>query len=219
MTSKRIITWASFIIIIALIVWGLIAAQIKSNKQQELAALPGEVVATDHVRGSETAVVTVVEYEDFQCPACAQYYPIIERLLAEDASTTMRLVFRHFPLQQHANAIPAAHASEAASNQGKFWEMYSMLYEKQDEWQGLTDAKETFVSYAKALGLDTVKFAADMELPATSERVLSDYRSGVSAKVGGTPTFFVNGKQITTPQTYEQFKEILQKAATEGQAS
>jgi protein-disulfide isomerase len=91
MTSKRIITWASFIIIIALIVWGLIAAQIKSNKQQELTILPGEVVATDHVRGSETATVTVVEYGDFQCPACAQYYPIVERLFTEDASTTARL--------------------------------------------------------------------------------------------------------------------------------
>ncbi len=216
MTSKRIITWASFIIIIGLIIWGLIAAQIKNNREQELAALPGEVVATDHIKGSEGVPVTVVEYGDFQCPACAQYYPIVEQVFSELGTSTARLVFRHFPLQQHANAIPAAHASEAASNQGKFWEMYSMLYEKQEEWQGLTDPKETFVSYAKLLGLDTVKFASDMELPETAERVLTDYRGGVSAKVGGTPTFFVNGKQIVTPQSYEQFKELLQKTASEG---
>ena len=109
MNTKRIFFWAAFIIILALIVWGLVAAMNKAPNTSK-AGVPAPVSSVDHVRGNPNALVTLIEYEDFQCPACATYFGIVDRLFNE-SSSTMRMVFRHFPLSQHANAIPAAEAS------------------------------------------------------------------------------------------------------------
>lgn len=213
MTSKRILTWGGFIVVIGLIIWGLIAAEKKSNREQALIALPSQITAIDHVKGSETAPVTLVEYGDFECPACADYYPFVERAYAELGSSTLRVVFRHFPLPNHKNAMPAALASEAAGNQGKFWEMYSLLYEKQRDWSLAANTEEVFAGYAQSLGLDMEKYQADLKDPITAERINLDYKSGVQAKIGGTPTFFVNGKQITNPRNYDELKKVIEDAA------
>ena len=127
MKIKRILTWACFIIIIALIVWGMVAASRKHPSTSEVAIpLPTPVTSADWTRGNPNASVTIVEYADFQCPACQAYYPVVEQVFDASSSTT-RWVFREFPLPQHADALPAAKAAEAAGNQGKFWEMYSLL--------------------------------------------------------------------------------------------
>jgi formate-nitrite transporter family protein len=212
-TTRRIFTWISFVILIGLIIWGLIAANNKSARENDLLPLPDQITATDHIKGSATAPVTLVEYGDFQCPACGQFYPIVEKLLAEEGSSTIRFVFRHFPLTQHPNAIPAALAGEAASNQGKFWEMFGMIYENQAEWSELSDAKPIFIGYATKLGLDIKKFQADMALKETETIVTNGYKSGVKAHLQGTPTFFVNGKQISNPQSYDAFKKIIDDTA------
>jgi len=209
----RFITWASFVIVIGLIIWGLIAAEKKSSKGTELLPLPNEIVATDHILGSETASVTLVEYGDFQCPACASFHPIVKRILEETGSSTVRFVFRHFPLQQHANAFPSARAVEAANLQGKFWEMHDMIYENQSDWESISNAVPIFIGYAKTLNLDIVKFEADMKLPEI-EKIISDgYKAGVKANIRATPTFFVNGKQIQNVGNYESFKKIIDDAA------
>src|SRR3989338_64371 len=84
--------------------------------------------------GSESAKVTIKEFADFQCPACAAATPIVKQL-SQDYFDQIKIVFRHFPLQQHRNGMPAAYAAEAAGEQGKFWEMYEMLYAKQSQWE------------------------------------------------------------------------------------
>ena len=162
MNTKRIIFWACFIVILALIVWGLIAAMNKTPGTGVKSGVPAPVTTADYVRGNFDAPVTVIEYEDFQCPACGEYFPIVERMFNE-SSSTVRLVFRHFPLSQHPNAIPAAEASEAASIQGKFWQMYSLLYANQTDWseKSHVDAETIFDGYATTLGLDLTKFRAD----------------------------------------------------------
>jgi protein-disulfide isomerase len=212
MNTKRIVFWSCFVIVLGLIVWGLAAA---SNKQSSGPALgtPAPVTAVDHVTGPADAPVTLIEYGDFQCPACGAYYPLVEKLITTDASTSVRLVFRHFPLPQHLNAPLAAQASEAASMQGKFWDMYNMLYQHQNDWANLSDPHSVFEGYAAAIGLDVAKFTIDIDSAAAKQVVSADQAEGETLGIDGTPTFFVNGKAITNPQSYDDFKNLILAAA------
>ncbi len=209
MNTKRILFWGIFIIILALIVWGLIAAM---NKAPQLGKLlePAPVTSADHIRGPASAPVTLIEYGDFQCPACGVYFPIFERVWNE-ASTSVRLVFRHFPLSQHPNAIPAAKASEAASLQGKFWEMFAQLYENQSEWSDAPDASPIFAKYAATIGLDAAKFKSDSALASLASVIQADEDEGIHIGINHTPTFFLNGKEIS-PNTYADFKALIDAA-------
>jgi protein-disulfide isomerase len=184
---------------------------------------PAPVSAQDHILGPTDAPVTMIEYSDFQCPACAQYHPYVKRLVSE-ASTTLRLVYRHFPLDnirpdgqvQHPNAVPAAIAAEAASRQGKFWEMHDLLFENQNDWAELKDANPVFETYATKLGLDLAKFKADLADKTIESGIQAEKSEGIRLGIDHTPTFFINGKVIDNPQSYEQFKTIVDAAASAG---
>ena len=152
------------------------------------------VGANDHVQGSATAPITVVEYGDYECPYCGEAFPVT-KALQERLGKKLRFVFRNFPLAQaHPHAEHAAEAAEAAGAQGKFWEMHDMLYENQD---ALED--EDLLRYAKALKLDLPRFIKEMEAHTYAERVRSDFSSGVRSGVNGTPTFFINGMRHDGP--------------------
>lgn len=215
MNIKRILFWVCFIVVIALIVWGLIVAMSKAPVSGLTDRTPSAVSVDDHVRGPEDAVVILIEYSDFQCPACAAYYPLVERLLNE-SSTTLRLAYRHFPLYPlpHKNAFIASQASEAASIQGKFWEMYQILFEDQVSWEGLDDPRETFEKYAVAIGLDIEQYRLDLESESVKMRVERDRDEANALGVNSTPTFFVNGKAIPNPTSYESFKKTIDDAVT-----
>lgn len=175
----------------------------------------GEPTVTqgDHVRGNLSGSVTLVEFGDFQCPACAAYEPIV-RQVASDNADSLKLVFKHFPLTQiHQNALLSARASEAAANQGKFWEMHDMLYDNQKEWGGALSARDLIFGYAQKLGLNMEQFETDIESEVILEKVTADYKEGVSLGVQGTPTFFVNGKKIESPSSLEEFNQIIRDAA------
>lgn len=172
-----------------------------------------EVVQTDHVRGASGAKVTLVEFGDFQCPACAAYEPMVRQVAAENKDT-LQVVFRHFPLTQiHRNALLAAKASEAAGVQGKFWEMHDMLYDHQKEWSEALNARELITSYAQTLGLNVKQFSADVDSSAIEEKILAEYKEGGKLGVQGTPTFFVNGKKIENPQSVDAFNALIKDAA------
>lgn len=213
MNTKRLLTWLSFIVVIGLIIWGLVAASNKAKKEEANLAPVDQVTEADWISSTTTVPVTVIEYGDFQCPACAAYYPLVERLLREN-STQVRLVFRHFPLTQHPNAVPAAKASEAAGRQGKFWEMYRQLYDTQTEWETVSNAPQVFVTYAQKLGLDMTKYAADVADPLVEEKINTSVKSGLKAGINSTPTFYVNGKKIANPKSYEEFKTIIDQATS-----
>jgi protein-disulfide isomerase len=171
------------------------------------------VSTTDHVKGKAGAKVTLVEFGDFQCPACASYEPLVRKVLA-DNKDTLQIVFRHFPLTQiHPNALLAAKASEAAGLQGKFWEMHDMIYDRQVDWSGAMNARDIFVIYATNIGLDTKKFGEDLNSKVIEEKIQAEYKEGTRLGVQGTPTFFVNGKKIENPQSIEAFNKIIQDAA------
>lgn len=175
----------------------------------------GEVTVTeqDHVRGAVGAKVTLVEFGDFQCPACGAYEPLVRKVEADNAGV-LQVVFKHFPLTQiHQNALLAAKASEAASLQGKFWEMHDILYDKQTDWSGTLSARDAFISYAKTIGLDVPKFTQDLNSQAIEDKIIAEYKEGVNLGVQGTPTFFLNGKKLENPSSPEEFNKLIQDAA------
>ncbi len=141
----------------------------------------------DHIRGPSESLVTVLEYGDFECPYCGQAEPAVRELLREFGD--VRYVWRHLPLRDvHPRAQAAAEAAEAAALQGAFWEMHDLLFEHQDAL-GVKD----LMGYARSLGLDAERFAADLRSHAGADKVESDIDSADLSSVSGTPTFFVNG--------------------------
>jgi Na+/H+ antiporter NhaA/protein-disulfide isomerase len=144
----------------------------------------------DHVRGPEEAPVTVVEYGDFECPYCGRAEPTVRELLA-DFGDEVRYVWRHLPLNDvHPNAQLAAEASEAAANQGAFWEMHDLLLAHQDALQ-----PADLLRYADELGLDVDRFEEELRRHEGAPRIAEDVDSADLSGVSGTPTFFVNGRR------------------------
>jgi protein-disulfide isomerase len=165
----------------------------------------------EHIKGAQNTKVTIVEFSDFQCPACKAYFPIVEEVL-KAYPNDVRLVYKHFPLRTiHFRAEDAAFASEAASNQGKFWEMYSKLFDNQDTWVK-ESGTASFEKYAGELGLDVAKFKADFDSSAVKEKVRAAEKFGVDLGINSTPSFYVNEKKIENPQSLDEFKAVIDQA-------
>ena len=144
---------------------------------------------SDWKRGAVNSKVSLIEYGDFQCPACSAYEPIVEKL-RQDFKDSLVFSYRHFPLTQiHQNALSSAKASEAAGLQNKFWEMHDILYKTQAEWSTASNAKEIFAVYAKTLGLNVAQFEQDLGLKNIEEKIKADFEGGAKLGVRGTPTF------------------------------
>ena len=145
--------------------------------------------ARDHTRGPDDAPVTVVEYGDFECPYCGQAEPVVRELLRDFAD--VRYVWRHLPLNDvHARAQLAAEASEAAADQGAFWELHDLLLDHQDALR-----LDDLIGYARELGLDVDQFTDDLRTHRGAARVAEDIDSADLSGVSGTPTFFINGQR------------------------
>lgn len=176
-------------------------------------AAPAVNLQNAHVRGRADAPLLVEEYGDFQCPPCGFLHPILKRLEGEYA-TQLRVVFRHYPLRgMHKHADEAARAAEAAALQGKFWQMHDLLFEKQNEWKDAAPARPLFLNYARTLGLDTGKFTQDIDSTAIINRVMSDEAQGKSRGVSGTPTVFLNGREVPFEviTKYETFRAVIER--------
>lgn len=204
------------IILGAIIVVVIIAAILgtnyyRSSVQRE--RKPGNTVATTAAAGQlirpdspslgpENAKITLVEFYDLECEACAAFSPIIKMIL-KDHEGKIRFVVRYMPL--HPNSIPAATFTEAAGEQGKFWEARELLFQKQPEWGekhgqpatvSLPDIDALFDKYAMELGLDLDKVASAIKENRFATKIARDKMDGQSLGVRKTPTFFVNGRQL-----------------------
>ena len=158
-----------------------------------------QLAANSASMGNPEAPVTIVEFSDFQCPYCNKFFQTAEKDIIEKYVKTgqVRFVYRHFPLTNiHPNALPAAQASEAARIQGKFWEMHNLLFVRQTEWSNLPNPNNTFVSYAQNLGLDTAKFAKDMDSQEIKNIISKDMADAAMLEIDGTPTNFINGERL-----------------------
>jgi|SRR3989344_7176991 len=169
----------------------------------------------DHIKGVASSTVVVMEYSDFQCPACRSYYPVMRQVMTEFGDR-ITFVYRNFPLIGiHQNAEFAARAAEAASKQDKFWEMHDLLFEKQDEWAKAVNVSPVFESYATLLGLDLEQFRADWQSSEVKNLVKAERTHALKIGLQGTPTFFINGKQIQNPSSLEAFRLIIKSALGE----
>lgn len=215
---KQMTTWISVIVLVALVTAGIIwiVMSSKSNNTNTVQTSSDTVTIndTDWSVGSKDAKVTLIEYSDFQCPACGFYYPLTKQLIQNETGT-LRFVYRNYPLRTlHKNAQLAAQAAEAAGLQNKFWEMHDDLFERQNDWSALGDPTDIFVSYAKDLGLDAQKFSADLTSSAVKQAINADISSGDAAHVDATPTFFLQGKKVDNPpSSFDGLKKLIDNAA------
>ncbi|MFO7563947.1 MAG: thioredoxin domain-containing protein [Enhygromyxa sp.] len=163
-------------------------------------------------KGSDEALVTIIEYSDFECPFCRKVLPTLEQI-EKEYGDKVRVVFRHQPLPMHKNAVSAAAASLAAHKQGKFWEMHDLLFAKTG---GFSD--EAYVEMAKQLGLDVDKFNADRKSDEIAKLIEGDQKVAAQFGAGGTPAFFVNGRPISGAQGFEAFKAVIDQELKKAEA-
>lgn len=168
---------------------------------------------TNHVSGEGKKNVTLIEYGDFQCPACGSYYPIVKQL-KEQYKEDIIFQFRNFPLTQiHPNAMASHRAAEAADKQGKFWEMHDTLYENQDAWESASNPSSIFESYAGSLGLNIDQYRQDVASSETNDRINADIKAGQALGATSTPTFVLDGKKIEeNPRDIESFTKLIDEA-------
>lgn len=163
-------------------------------------------VDNDPMRGNPNATVTVVMFSDFQCPTCANFYPLMKKVIAEYGDK-VRLVVRDFPLIAiHENAFPAAVAANAAHRQGKFFEYKELLYKNQDSLD-----TESLIKYAAVIGLNVEKFKKDLTDEKIAEEIRQDIQDGKNYGVRGTPSVFINGYQLRNLSA-KSFREEIEKA-------
>ncbi len=160
---------------------------------------------------STSAKVTVVEFADFQCPACGAAHPIVKQIL-EQYQGKINFVYRHFPLPQHKNAELAAEAAEAAGEQGKFWQMHDLIFQNQKEWSESSQALDLFISYAKGLGLDEEKFKKALSENKFAEKIIRDKNDGSAVGVNSTPTFFINGQKFPGVLSLAEFRNKIEES-------
>ena len=152
--------------------------------------MPTRITAADHTQGDPHAAVTLLEYGDYQCPACGQAAPIVARVV-KHLGAKLLFAFRNFPLDQHELARPAAETAEfaAAQSSEKFWAMHDLLYKQQRHFSA-----ELFPKLAGQLELDPAALSKALEAGTYKAKVDADLKSGEKAGVPGTPAFFINGK-------------------------
>ncbi len=165
----------------------------------------------DWVKGNPNAKVTLIEYADFECPACAIYSDEILGKLAADYGDNLKFVYRHFPLPQHTKAVDAAKAAEAAGKQGKFWEMGELLYKNQSDWSD-GNLKDKLFSYAQNLGLNTDQFSQDLTSESIQKSIKDNESEAYLLKINETPTFYVNGKKANINNGYDDLKKSIDNA-------
>jgi protein-disulfide isomerase len=207
--NKTVVIWIASAIILGLSVYGIVVMARSSAESLKTSGAVPAVSSADKLIGNTEAPVVITEYADFQCPSCKAADPLLKQLLSEYGSK-VTLVYRNFPLKQiHSTAILAASAAEAASMQGKFWEMHDLLYQNQAVWADQSTAGLIFENFARETGLNVDQFKKDMNSDAVVSKINQDYDEAVRLKLDHTPTFAVNGKIVENPRGYDEFKKLV----------
>lgn len=187
------------------------------NKSDNSGAKGSTAAATNHVMGTGSTGVKLVEYGDYQCPYCQAYYSTVKQVV-EEYKDKIYFQFVNFPLPNlHQNAFAAARAAEAADKQGKFWEMHDLLYQNSDPsgasgWVASNAPTTYFNQYATQLGLNMDKFKKDYASSDVNAAINADMSKGNKLGVEGTPSFFIDGKKVTINNTTDDFKKALDAA-------
>lgn len=163
----------------------------------------------EHVKGNPAAAVTLVEYSDFQCPACASFQPVVEEIMKQYGEK-IRFEYKHFPLPIHPNALPAAVAAEAAGQQDKFFEFHDLLFANQDTWSEAPTPNTFFVQYAEELDLDMATFRRHLNSSVLRDKVRDDFKVGQDLEITGTPSFFLND-EFMDPKEFQTIEGFINK--------
>jgi protein-disulfide isomerase len=202
-----------FLVILAAIFIGFMGFLFVSKSKSGSPGSGEQATSTSsYAVGEAKKGVTLVEYGDFECSACAQYYPLIKQV-KEKYGDDIAFQFRHFPLTQiHQHAMAAHRAAEAAGRQDKFWEMHDLLFEQQKTWAQSSDPKIIFEDYAAQLGLNVEQFKEDYKSADVAGVINADVAEGNKLGVKSTPAFFLNGKKIENPSSLDEFSKVIDQA-------
>ena len=163
-----------------------------------------KITDKDHQQGNKDAAITLVEYGDYQCPACGQAAPVVAKVVKHFGDKLL-FAFRNFPLEQHEFAESAAETAEFAASEGKFWEMHDLLYKRQRDF-----SEELFPELAGKLGMDQEKLKQALADETYAKRIQAEMEGGEKAGVPGTPAFFINGKLWDGGADYDSMVEALE---------
>lgn len=199
------------LVTIILILGGIFFFSIKNKQQPASTQADMSILLSNarHTMGNQDAQVKIVEFADYECPACGAASPITKKVIEENKDKVY-FIFRHYPIPSHRNSKTAALASESASQQGKFWEMHNLIFENPADWVTSDDAKKVFEGYAEKLELDLEKFKQDFDKG--NDTINNDYADGNKVSVDATPTFFINGEKHTGLITEDKFQDLIDKA-------
>lgn len=176
-----------------------------------------------HVLGSDTALVEVVEFADFECPACGNFATLTEPDVRARLVNTGRVRFRFmdFPLEGHRNTRAAHMAAWCASDQGKFWEMHDMVFSTQDRWSTYATNRPlpVFESLAQQIGLNVPQYRSCMESRKFLGQIQSNLDEGLRRGVNSTPTFFIGNRRVASTISYDQFRQHVDDAIAQGRTT
>ena len=209
--ASRFLPIVIFVIAVALLgVAIFLISDREPNTEAKQNTDPIENIEQIWSKGPDDAKVILVEYSDFQCPACKAVEPIVGKIIT-DYSDRVRIIYKHYPLVNlHNNALPAAKAAEAAGYQGKFWEMHDLLFANQPAF-----SDNELLSYAKELNLDTEKFQRYMNNKNIEVKILRQAEEAGQKGAGGTPTFYINDKKVVVEKSYTEIIDALDLALKE----
>ena len=211
---KHIFSTKNILILLTLFVISTIAFYGYSNNKKANAPVDVTVTSSDHYTGPVDSKNVLIEYGDFQCPACAAYHKVVKKITSENVAN-LKFVFKNYPLISiHRNAMMGAVAAEAAAKQNKYWEMYDTLYENQKVWSEGLDAKNQIMILAAAIGIDTDILAKDMQDEAVIAKVTNDLKEATALGLQPTPTFILNGKRVDTSSvtSFEAFDALIKSS-------
>lgn len=211
----RIIIWILLAAVVgAGVIWYAVFTANKPAPAAPLAAVDAQLVREDSHRVTNPALekAQLVEFLDFECESCRAAEPLVQEL-KKVYGDRISFVHRYFPLPGHRNSVPAALATEAAAQQGKYQDMATKLFATQPEWgEQQSSQAALFRTFAQELGLDMAKYDVAVADQATKDRISQDIADGKALGVTGTPTFFLNGKKLTLNRE-AQFRQLLDEAA------
>jgi protein-disulfide isomerase len=180
-----------------------------------VAGVPG--ADPPHTLGPPNAPARLEEFGDYQCPPCGFFHPILQQM-EKEFGDKLQVTFREFPLTPaHQHAQAAASAAEAAGMQGKFWPMHDLLYDHQADWKDKFDVRPIFEGYAQQIGLDMERYKRDVASEDVARRIFQDQKRGQSLGVKGTPTVFLNGREVPFESLpSEKLRVVIQSVINTG---
>ena len=210
-------------LVVIAVVGASILAYVASRKPEAAAPTPLKVDAATagpaqgYLIGNPNAPVTILEFADFECPACGRFATITEPDVRKRIIETglANLTFYDFPLPQHLNSQSASNAAACADDQGKFWPMHDQLFASQDQWstQATDNPKPMFMSYAGRIGLDVGKFESCYDARTHQKRIEANFAEGERHKVNSTPTFVIGSQSYANAMSYDELKAAVDSAA------